>query len=179
MQIPNEPEKGQPITAEWARQIVRLLRALYPRPSPEVFPQVRPGGTTFKIRAQSPGRAASAPCNLKCTAGAVEEVNKIFVSWGTICGRQPTGFSASDTFSLTPAGDTGYVYAKGVANTDTLQWVSAAVIQSANPFLHNTTTIAYRMIGSWDTVDGALKVEPLCGNVDFDLCDLAAADIVP
>ena len=61
MQLPREPASKEAITADWGRQVVRMLRAIAPRPSPDVLPQTGAGGTSYRIldRARSSAGVAA------------------------------------------------------------------------------------------------------------------------
>lgn len=60
MQIPTEPNAGQPLSAEWGRQVVRALRSIWPKPSPDILPQPGGGGTTYQLRSRRGGPGAAA-----------------------------------------------------------------------------------------------------------------------
>lgn len=52
-QLPPEPQSDQPVSAAWARQVIRYLRAITPRSSPTVRLQMGAGGTTFRGASQA------------------------------------------------------------------------------------------------------------------------------
>jgi hypothetical protein len=47
MLIPNEPRKGDKIQASLIAQIIRVLKAIYPRAGGDIYPQVGSGGTKY------------------------------------------------------------------------------------------------------------------------------------
>lgn len=114
-------------------------------------------------------------CPLKVYDSSTTEAKKIGVKWGTICGRQPTGFTAGglpDFFITSVPGSSGYVYAKATANLTTLQWSSAEVVASET-VLTNTSSIGYQLIATYASTATGLNVASNCGNVVIDICELA------
>ena len=101
MQLPNEPVAGQPIPASWGAMIVRYLRSITPRPSPDILPSVGAGGTTFKSLAK-PGIAGGSnlfPFQLVDVSETVDGtwIPKLRVVRSNVSGIVPPGFSDGDT----------------------------------------------------------------------------------
>ncbi len=107
------------------------------------------------------------------------DADYIGVAWGRIAGRQPTGFHTGGlpVFKIGAVGDDGYIYASATASLETLQWTSAEIV--ATPDVKtNTTTKAYRLIGSYTRgldPSNPIMVQGTCGPVEFDICDLLPA----
>ena len=115
-------------------------------------------------------------CQLKASIVTVGGVQKVQFAWGTIVGRQPTGFSAGGVPPFRLAAATGnYYYASATANVDDLQWTASAIVIDTDPFKANTTDTAYALLTSVGTDDaGNLMISgSICGPIVFSFCDLA------
>jgi hypothetical protein len=174
MKFPNKVSKGEPIKASLWNDLVDYLRSLTPRAGAGTRLDWGDSGFSYSATKQTTTTRRDA-CPLQCYGTRSEEDEPLIgVTWGTICGRQPTGFSASSLYTFEPAHSTGYIYAKATASLETLQWTSAEIVDNDDAFPSNTDTEAYQLIGSYVVEDGALSVESTCGNVSFGFCDLAA-----
>lgn len=179
--LPPDPAPGEPLRASWGQQLLRWCRANALVPTPGMLLSRTLSGTSYRPEpSKVVAAAAAATCFLQVSdATGSDHALKVRVSWGTIVGRQPTGFAAGDDpiFTL-PITDSTYVYAYADANLTDVRWTGAGVVVNDDPFLTNTTTRAYRMIGSVsvDTDTGKISATTsTCGEVDFDFCELADA----
>lgn len=134
------------------------------------------GGGGKQISAIGAAGTGQFPCPLEVEDASTDSDGlQVSVSWGLIQGRQPEGFSAGgDPEFKSPVSGTGYVYASCTFDLTTLQPTAAEIFISDNPFLPNTTTTTYRLLGSFtpDTDGTKLIVTSSCGDVDFSVCDL-------
>lgn len=46
--MPRDPQRGEDVLG-WARQISRVVRALYPRPGPDIAPRLNSGGVVYEL----------------------------------------------------------------------------------------------------------------------------------
>ena len=58
MILPEYPEKGKPVTAEWGKRVIDCLRALRVTACAPLTASTGPGGTTMAIRPMREGGAA-------------------------------------------------------------------------------------------------------------------------
>jgi hypothetical protein len=94
MQIPNEPIAGHPIPATWGAQVVRVLRAIYPRESADVLPQIGASGTKYVTKAQGGKKSSAVPTQpFQIIAYSSTQV-RIITS--TLANDVPDGFGPGD-----------------------------------------------------------------------------------
>lgn len=175
MKFPNKVSKGEPIKASLWNDLVDYLRSLTPRAGAGTRLDWGDSGFSYSATKQATTTRRE-NCHLQCYGTrTAEDEPLIGVTWGTICGRQPTGFSASSIYTFEPAHSTGYIYAKATASLETLQWTSADIVDSDDAFLGNTATEAHQLLASYTVDAGVVSIQSTCGNVEFDYCDLSAA----
>ena len=178
-----EFKKGEKLhdrfTAEWANDVMRSIYLLAKGRNIISGQGVKKTeGACEVILASSASRPTTTPsdqCQLYpyATTDAGGN-NKIAVTWGTIAGRQPTGFHAGGfpVFKISPQGSSGFIYAKATVNFYSLQWTAAEVIVSSS-MKANTNQMAYVLMGSYKIENKSLTVTGICGPATPVYCDLA------
>lgn len=143
IQLPPEPQTGQPVTAAWARQVCRAIKALVPKPSRYILPNVGTGGTTYEIRGVQTTGARAEKHNFYVTLIEEGETLKAIVADGSISGVTPTMGGGEDP----PAIDEDPPPMATISDTGTVKgWFKITV----EPYVVNKGTIAspvYRIAG--------------------------------
>lgn len=181
---PSEPKlepltKGPMVLRKWLNPVIDAINWLVaevrknkPREGKNV--KITESPTGLKIDAQGDGStAAPAACPLEVYRA---DDTHIGVRWGRINGRQGEAFHAGDDppFTLVVgSGSEQYVYAYADSDFDYRRWVEAGVIIDDDPFLPNTSTRGYKLLGSFKVESGSITtVQSGCGDVTIDFCEL-------
>lgn len=155
-------------------QTLRRALADFFRFNPKDF-FVQGSGTGLLVSAvRRSASAVSEPCELKAIDASEGSSLKVSVLWGRINGRTPDNFNSEGLITAFDISETCYLYAKATINT-AMQWVSSEVVQLTDPDEPNTSTTAFRIIAAITFVPGSpdtIIVNPTCGPVDFDVCEL-------
>jgi hypothetical protein len=169
MQLPSEPKTWQDIPP-WCREVTRLLRAIYPRPSIDLLPTVGAGGTTSRVKSKAvnPAAIATFPDFSGYDAGGgYLGIDNGFLNWSAYAGgtsQLPTGMTAgairgsSSAFTIAVEG-VGFAWIEVDCNTD----ADAAGDSSGGTIAGSVTSVT---IETGDTVptneDGSYYLM-LCG----------------
>lgn len=151
--LPGEPNRGQPLTAEWGAKLVRALKKMQPRSSDTVAVSTTHNGTTFTAAVPRGGAAATVlpalvltknkPKTYLAGAGPTPEGIPIFVTRGVVGGVFPPAEVFDTPICYVTAAEDLYVWAKiGLSQTVSLIATSLEIVTSTEEDGHVTEEFA-------------------------------------
>lgn len=132
LQLPREPRPGEKLDGNWGALIVRYLRSITPRSSPNFLVSIGANGTTFGVSGGAI-RAVGTPAHPFRVINASDEAGAaVIVEFGQVNGITPT--IDDETLNTDPAPvlvitTTGVVYLAVVLDVD--GEITAATIENA------------------------------------------------
>jgi len=186
MPLPRKVKPGDPIRAADWNDLIDFVRSVQLLPSSGVRVTRGSSGTTLTAQPAKRGNPTK-PINLPLFLldattfnddGSVKQL-QVRVTYGTIQGICPAGFSAGDDPQyIVPVESDSDFYGLATWDKDTCLWNSASIdIEDAGSSVANTATEAYELIGSV-TIDqdtNLLSIANACqGNIFFSPSELSA-----
>lgn len=175
MQLPSTPKNWHDVP-RWAAAVNNLLRAIYPRPSPDILPTVGAGGTTFQSLV-NPKKSSQILPDFSIYDASVSDghggtTKKIGVKNGLISAAGLLLFSDGVTGLPSGISDGGDPpYEQEVANDDTVAYleidfdtsgdnpkISTISLNAASSLPASEGTTLYIPLGSFDASGSTLKI---------------------
>ncbi len=169
----NPPDKVS--LGTWRRDYEKVRQAILDRtPLPGIGIKISDQPGQGRMITGAPAAAIqAASCPLFAYDASEGDTKKVGFLWGTINGKQPTGFNAGGlpAFTITIT-ETTYFFAAATFDTDTLLTDSVEIIADASSSKDPTSDTAYRLIAT-ALVDGTnLTITGTCGPFTISPCEL-------